>query len=76
MFNNKNYVIFLQTKIISCDLRSIRFENVSIPFISKASVRSSFSNGNMNEAFKICSIQDSDMMRNSVEMSIDYCNVG
>lgn len=63
-------------------LKRIRFENISIPFLSNTGVqlikklhKCSFSMCDVNEAFKSCNVQDSNIMPNLVEMSFDHCNI-
>ncbi|XP_054823426.1 probable disease resistance protein At5g66900 isoform X2 [Prosopis cineraria] len=63
------------------DLKRIRLERVSIPSLIEKRVqlknlqKLSLFMCNVNEAFKNCSIQVSDMMPNLVELNIDYCNM-
>ncbi|KAK8471528.1 hypothetical protein PHAVU_003G247651 [Phaseolus vulgaris] len=63
------------------DLKRIRLEKVSIPFLSKNGVplknlhKFSFFMCNVNEAFKIRTIKVSDVLPNLKEMNIDYCDM-
>ncbi|CAJ1942721.1 unnamed protein product [Sphenostylis stenocarpa] len=63
------------------DLRRIRLEKVSIPFLSKTGVplknlhKCSFFMCNVNEAFEDSTIQVSDVLPNLEEMNIDYCDM-
>ncbi|RDX78683.1 putative disease resistance protein, partial [Mucuna pruriens] len=63
------------------DLKRIRLEKVSIPFLSKTGVplknlhKFSFFMCNVNEAFKNSTIQVSDVVPNLEEMNIDYCDM-
>ncbi|XP_020238613.1 probable disease resistance protein At5g66900 [Cajanus cajan] len=63
------------------DLKRIRLEKVSIPFLSKTGVqlknlqKFSFFMCNMNEAFKNSTIKISDVLPNLEEMNIDYCDM-
>ncbi|CAI8609216.1 unnamed protein product [Vicia faba] len=62
-------------------LRRIRLEKVSIPFLGKTILqlknlqKCSFFMCNVNEAFKTCTIQDSEILPNLVEMNFDYCDM-
>ncbi|WVZ25249.1 hypothetical protein V8G54_003793 [Vigna mungo] len=63
------------------DLKRIRLEKVSIPFLSKTGValknlhKFSFFMCNVNEAFKNSTINVSDVLPNLKEMNIDYCDM-
>lgn len=63
------------------DLKRIRLEKVSIPFLSKTGVplknlqKFSFFMCNVNEAFKNSTIKVSDVLPNLKEMNIDYCDM-
>ncbi|RDX85374.1 putative disease resistance protein, partial [Mucuna pruriens] len=63
------------------DLKRIRLEKVSIPFLSKTGAplknmkKFSFFMCNVNEAFKNSTIQISDVLPNLEEMNIDYCDM-
>ncbi|XP_061363421.1 probable disease resistance protein At5g66900 [Gastrolobium bilobum] len=60
-------------------LKRIRLEKVSIPFLCQTGMplknlqKFSIFMCNVNEAFRNCDIQVSDMLPNLVEMNIDYC---
>lgn len=62
------------------NVKRIRLERVSIPSLIETRVqlknlqKLSLFMCNINEAFKNCSIQVSDMMPNLVELNIDYCS--
>ncbi|CAK8562362.1 unnamed protein product [Lathyrus sativus] len=62
-------------------LRRIRLEKVSIPLLGKTIVqlknlqKCSFFMCNVNEAFKNCTIQDSEILPNLAEMNFDYCDM-
>ncbi|KAK7346509.1 hypothetical protein VNO80_21030 [Phaseolus coccineus] len=63
------------------DLKRIRLEKVSIPFLSKTGVplknlhKFSFFMCNVNEAFKNSTIKVCDVLPNLKEMNIDYCDM-
>lgn len=62
-------------------LKRIRLEKVTIPSLSKSWLqmknlqKCSFFMCNVNEAFKNCTIQDSEMLPNLIELNFDYCNM-
>lgn len=62
-------------------LKRIRLEKVLIPFLGKTIVqlknlqKCSFFMCNVNEAFKNCTIQDSEIFPNLVEINFDYCDM-
>ena len=62
-------------------LKRIRLEQVSIPSLGKTRLqlknlmKVTLFMCNMDEAFKNCATEISDMLPNLVEMNIDYCNV-
>ncbi|XP_027347379.1 probable disease resistance protein At5g66900 [Abrus precatorius] len=70
-------------ELLDClsDLKRIRLERVSIPFLSKTGVqlknlqKFSFFMCNVNEAFKNRSVQISDVLPNLEEINIDYCDM-
>ncbi|KAI9089020.1 hypothetical protein K1719_029299 [Acacia pycnantha] len=63
------------------NVKRIRLEHVLIPSLAEKRVmlknlqKLSLFMCNVNEAFKSCSVQVSDMMPNLVELNIDYCNL-
>jgi len=63
------------------DLKRIRLQNVSIPFLSKTGValknlhKFSLFMCNVNKAFKNSTIKISDLLPNLKEMNIDYCDM-
>ncbi|KAK7331131.1 hypothetical protein VNO77_25345 [Canavalia gladiata] len=63
------------------DLKRIRLEKVSIPFLSKTGVqlknlqKFSFCMCNVNAAFKNSNVQISDVLPNLEEINIDYCDM-
>ncbi|KAK4262257.1 hypothetical protein QN277_027839 [Acacia crassicarpa] len=63
------------------NVKRIRLERVLIPSLAEKRVllknlqKLSLFMCNVNEAFKNCSVQVSDMMPNLVELNIDYCNL-
>ncbi|KAL2333615.1 hypothetical protein Fmac_014828 [Flemingia macrophylla] len=63
------------------NLKRIRLEKISIPFLSKTGVqlknlqKFSFFMCNVNEAFKNSTTQISDVLPNLEEMNIDYCDL-
>ncbi|XP_058766161.1 probable disease resistance protein At5g66900 [Vicia villosa] len=62
-------------------LKRIRLEKVTIPFLGKTIVqlknlqKCSFFMCNVNEAFKTCTIQDSEIFPTLLEMNFDYCDM-
>lgn len=63
------------------NLKRIRLEKVSIPLLRKTVVqlknlqKCSFFMCNVNKAFENCTIEDSEMLPNLMEMNFDYCDM-
>ncbi|KAL1333077.1 hypothetical protein HN51_061833 [Arachis hypogaea] len=63
------------------ELKRIRFEKVSVPFLGKAGIqlknlqKISLFMCNVNEAFENCTTEVSEMLPSLLEINIDYCNM-
>ena len=63
------------------NLKRIRLEKVSIPVLGKTLVqlknlqKCSFFMCNVNKAFENCSMEDTEMLPNLMEMNFDYCDM-